>query len=199
MAKGKTDKMDKVPQSDKISGRSLIPEGNLDQVRDILFGAQLKELDKKSSDLERLIKTELEHTQNEFRSRLGILEDFIKSEVSSLTSKIKKEASERNADVERLTDRQDDHKRQTQTRLSELEELLDNTGREIRKMILEQARNLTDAAEKNYETLKATLAEKANGLHENKTDRAALAQMFSDMAIRLSNDQNDSGEAESES
>ncbi len=186
-------------EREKIAGKNLITEGNLDQVRDILFGAQLKELDKKSVDLETLIKTELQHTQNEFRSRLGILEDFIKSEVVSLTAKIKKEVLERSSDGERLTDRLDDHKRLSQSRLGELEELLDSTGRETRDMILEQSRNLTDAAEKNYETLKATLAEKANGLHENKTDRAALAQMFSDMAIRLGNDLSGSGEAEFES
>ncbi|MDJ0839310.1 MAG: hypothetical protein QNK37_22520 [Acidobacteriota bacterium] len=172
----------------EISGKSLISDGNLDQVRDILFGAQLKEYDKRFNDLEEMITTELEQAQKDFKSRLEILEEFVKGELSSVNSKIKKEQTERQQDTERLTERQDDHKRGSQNKISSLEETLDETARDLRKMILDQAKNLTDAAEKNYETLKNSLASKAAQLHNSKTDRAALAQMFSEIAVRLGDD-----------
>ncbi len=174
-------------QADELSGRSLISEGNLDQVREILFGAQLKEHDKRFADLENLIKTELDHFQNDFQSRLGMLEDYIRSEVQSISGKLKKEQTERIAD----TERHDHHKQATQQRLSDLEEQLDTSGREMREMILKQCKNITNTAEKNYETLKNALVEKANELHEAKTDRTALAAMFSEMAIRLGLDLED--------
>ena len=172
----------------EISGKSLISDGNLDQVRDILFGAQLKDNESRFNDLEATIKTELEQAHKEFKSRLDILEDFVKGELASITGKLKKEQSERQQDTERLTERQDDHKRVSQNKLSSLEETLDETARELRKMILDQAKNLTDAAEKNYETLKNSLSTKAGQLNNSKTDRAALAQMFSEIAIRLGDD-----------
>ncbi len=168
-------------QTNEISGRSLISEGNLDQVREILFGAQLKEYDKRFADLEKLIKTELDHFQNDIQSRLGMLEDFVKSETQSLSGKLRKEQAERVAD----TERHDHNKQVTQHKLADLEGQLDTTSREMRELILKQGKNLTNMAEKNYETLKKALVEKSDQLHEAKTDRTALATMFSEMAIRL--------------
>ena len=171
--------------SSQFTGKNLISEGNLDQVRDILFGAQLKEYDKRFTDLETLIKRELTHFQNEFQSRLGMVEDHFKNEIASLTGKVKKEQTERSADVDRMTERQDDHKRTMQRKLADLDEQVDTLARELRELILKQCQNLSETAEKSYESLKNDLMVKAQGLHAAKTDRTTLATMFSEMAIRL--------------
>lgn len=169
----------------QINGRNLISEGNLDQVRDILFGAQLKEYDKRLEDLESLIKRELTHFQNEFQSRLDIVEDHFKNEIAALNSKLKKEQSEREADNDRATERQEEHKRTMQRKLADLDEQVDSLGRDLRELILKQCKNLSETAERSYESLKNELVVKAGMLHAAKTDRTALATMFSEMAIRL--------------
>ena len=60
--------------------------------------------------------------------------------------------------------------------------------REIRNDLLQQSKELTDAIRNKGEELVALLERRANELQHAKTDRAALASLFSEVSLRL-NDQ----------
>src|SRR3954452_3450629 len=68
---------------------------NLDKVRDILFGSQMRDTDKRFARLEERVAKELSDVRDESRKRLDALETFIKREVQSLLDRIKKEESQR--------------------------------------------------------------------------------------------------------
>jgi DNA repair exonuclease SbcCD ATPase subunit len=67
------------------------------QVRELLFGAQLKDMEMRFRRQEERLLREISEVKDALRSRLDSLENFMKSEVNSLLNKLKEEREERDA------------------------------------------------------------------------------------------------------
>ena len=68
---------------------------NVDKIRDILFGSQMRDYDKRFGRLEdRLIK-DAESLREEMKKRFETLEAFVQKELESLGLRLKTEKSER--------------------------------------------------------------------------------------------------------
>src|SRR5579863_9865008 len=68
---------------------------NVDKIRDILFGSQMRDYDKRFGRLEdRLIK-DAESLREEMKKRFESLEGFVQKELESLSHRLKSEKSER--------------------------------------------------------------------------------------------------------
>jgi len=133
--------------------------GNIDKVRDILFGSQVKDIEKRMNrlkdDLTNGISTLRDETMNKFES----LENYMKKELDDLT--------------DQLTSQQDK---------------LNKSVRELRQEILDQSNKLTDEIRKKTEETVNLVEQRTNELREDKVDRTTLAELFSEMAVRLSDD-----------
>src|SRR5262245_18909648 len=68
--------------ADDLSG------GNLDKVRDILFGNQIRDSDRRFQRLEDRLVQETSELKDEVRKRLSMLEQFVKQELESLADRI---------------------------------------------------------------------------------------------------------------
>src|SRR4051812_46557361 len=80
------------------NGKAAVEEvaaGSLDKVRDILFGAQARDADRRLARLEERIAKENADLKEEVRKRLGTLEVFVKREFESLADRLKTEHDER--------------------------------------------------------------------------------------------------------
>jgi DNA repair exonuclease SbcCD ATPase subunit len=80
------------------SDAAPLGEGNsssMEQVRDILFGAQLKDMEVRMQRQEARFSREINDVNDALRKRLDSLENFMKSEVSSLLARLKDEQQER--------------------------------------------------------------------------------------------------------
>src|SRR5262249_50968813 len=74
---------------------------SLDKVRDILFGAQARDTDRRFTRLEDVIARETAELKDDVRRRLGALEEYVKQEFESLAERLKKELEARaDADTE---------------------------------------------------------------------------------------------------
>ena len=62
--------------------------GNLDKVRDLLFGNQVRDLDKKFNRLEERLSKECDKLREDTKKRLDSLEIYIKQEVESLAVQV---------------------------------------------------------------------------------------------------------------
>ena len=68
---------------------------NVDKIRDILFGSQMRDYDKKFTRFEeRLLKETLE-LREEIKRRFASLETYVKNEVDALSGRQKAEKTER--------------------------------------------------------------------------------------------------------
>jgi hypothetical protein len=67
-----------------------------------------------------------------------------------------------------------------------MENMEAQSNREIRSDLLQQSKDLTDAIRNKGEEIIALLERRSQELQHAKTDRAALAGLFNEVALRLS-------------
>ncbi|MDR0881172.1 MAG: hypothetical protein LBP55_01310 [Candidatus Adiutrix sp.] len=70
----------------------------MEQVREILFGAQLKDMEVRFKRQEDRLLREIHDVKDSLKKRLDSLENFMKSEVSSLLERLRREQEEREAE-----------------------------------------------------------------------------------------------------
>ena len=87
-------------ETKKQNASELPEDGNIDKIRDILFGSQARDFDRRFSRLEERLVKEISEMRDENRKKLDTLEEYIKGEVKSLTDRL---VSEQNSRVETVS------------------------------------------------------------------------------------------------
>src|SRR5688572_33093190 len=82
-----------------VDGNSQAPEdlggGNIDKVRDILFGGQMRDYERRFNRLDERLLQESADLREDVRKRISALEQFVKQETESLADRINAEHDER--------------------------------------------------------------------------------------------------------
>jgi hypothetical protein len=151
--------------------------GNLDKVRDILFGGQMREVDRRFARLEERLLKETQDLKDEVRRRLEALESYARQETESLADQFRNERTER-LESNRTLERRD----------AALDEQLTKGQRELRQQLLEQHQRLTDDLRQKVDEVLASLARETGELRADKADRATIATLLTEMAMRLTNE-----------
>ena len=73
-----------------------------------------------------------------------------------------------------------------ETRASEIEDQAAQAQRELREELLDQSKTLRDEIYKSQQESGAAVDRAAKELRSDKADRSALAELFTEMALRLS-------------
>ncbi len=161
---------------------------SLDKVRDILFGVQMREVDRRFSRLEERLVKETNELKAEVRRRLEALEQYTRAEVDSLADRLR-------AEHDALAQARQDASRELhetagtfERRAGALDEQLSKAQRELRQQMLEQHQRLTDDLRQKVDEVLATLAREARELRDDKADRRLVASLLTEMAMRLNNE-----------
>jgi DNA repair exonuclease SbcCD ATPase subunit len=167
-------------------GNQDIRENNsLDKVRDILFGNQMRDVEKRFTRLEERLVKDSTNLRDETRKRLDSLEIYIKKEVDSLTEQLKKEEAERDELVKELAEEHRNITKSLDKKLTQFDQQTTQSQRELREHILNQSKGLQDDIRQKYEEILALLQRETRELHHEKTDRSTLSALFNELAIRL--------------
>lgn len=159
--------------------------GNIDKIRDIIFGSQMRDYEKRFARLEERLLKEASDLRDDVKRRFEQLEGYTRRELDALAEQLKAEQAERGAADEALTRELRDLSRSTDRRVAQLDEQASKSARDLRQQMLDQARQLSDEIRQKFDELAATLDREAGELRSDKTDRAALAALFTEMAMRL--------------
>lgn len=162
--------------------------GNLEKIRDILFGAQVHDFEKRFTRLEERLMKETSDARAETRKRFEALESFIKKEIESLGERLKAEHEERSEAGKEISRELRDTARNLDKRIAQLDELTTKNQRELRQQVLDQSKALTEEIRLRNRETTTTLTKEITELRTAKADRAALAGMLTDVAVRLTND-----------
>ncbi|MEC4818751.1 MAG: hypothetical protein SAK29_36585 [Scytonema sp. PMC 1069.18] len=168
-----------------LSSTDIGENNSLAKVRDILVGNQMREVEKRFTRLEERLARECADLREETRKRLDFLETYIKQEVESLAERIKNEQVERSESLKRLEEDNRNMNVSLEKRMAQLEGQATNNQRELREQILNQSKNLQDDIRQKYDEILAILQREFQELQVEKADRASLASLFSELAIRL--------------
>src|SRR5579863_8550038 len=87
----------KAPEAARRNGDAESNGGveNLDKVRDILFGSQIRDNERRFSRLEERVAKETADLREESRKRLESLDGYVRKELQSLLERVKGEQSQR--------------------------------------------------------------------------------------------------------
>ena len=160
--------------------------GNVDKIRDILFGSQMRDYESRFSRLEETLVKETMEIRESNKRRFDQLESYIRGEFEALQNRVKAERDERSdRDAQQSRDLKDLGDNLTR-RLRDLDDRETDSERKLRNDLLQQARDLTDEIRARHEEMASLLDKRVAELRDGKTDRAALASMFNEVALRLS-------------
>lgn len=162
--------------------------GNLEKIRDILFGAQLRDHERRFKLLEHNLVKEAAALRSELTKRFDALEAFMQQEVAVLSGRLQHEQQVRGEalqtlvrDLTALSAALDRKSQDLGLQTSQAEKLL-------RSEAMAQADNFKDALQATHAELTAKLKQSVEELRASKTDRAALAHLFTELSQQLNSE-----------
>jgi hypothetical protein len=161
---------------------------NLEKVRDLLFGGQLRDFEKRFSRLEERVGKVATELRDELKKSLTSLETYVKKEIESLNERVQTESNERSGTVKTLSLELKALSDFSWQKLNQLDEQTTKNLRELRIQLLDQTKVLSEEMRQKHAELSAAIDQTAKELHENKNDRAALAALFTEVALRLNSE-----------
>jgi hypothetical protein len=175
-------------EADRVSVVDSPGAGNLEKVRDILFGNQMREVDRRFARLEERIIKETRDLKDDIKRRLDALEAYTIKETETLAGHIRQEQGDRVDANARLARDLADTAEAFERRSASLDEQRAKSQREIRQHILEQMQRLSEETRERIDEVLAALARETHELRHDKTDRMALASLLKEMAMRLTDE-----------
>src|SRR3712207_6146483 len=115
---------------------SLGEASNIDKIRDILFGVQMRDYEKRFSRLEERLLKEASDLRDETRKRFDALETFVKNEFEALTGRLQSEQRTRDDSVQAVARELQNTGQALERKLAEFEEQTTRTQRDLRQQIL---------------------------------------------------------------
>ena len=179
----------------KKKAASPEPEAQLDetgeslhQVRDILFGSQMRTVDRRLAQLEERFKRDLQGLRNDLEKRSDSLDARIRKEASTREDKLKAERAKRAEEIKDVRATMKSGLANLDKAVNGLEKATDTADAELRDEILELTQAMSEQIQSLSDRLSGDLDSAVFELRSEKTDIASLVQLFTDMAGRLSED-----------
>jgi uncharacterized phage infection (PIP) family protein YhgE len=164
------------------------PEGaNVDKIRDILFGSQMRDYEKRFARLEENVTKALDTLREDMTKRVDTLGGFVRQEVDSLSQRIKNEKAERTDGLKDVAREIKEGAKILEKKLSQLEDQMSDGQGEIRAKLLEHSKAVSAEIDKLRRETSNALNREVDILRDEKTDRAGLADLFSEFSLRLKN------------
>jgi hypothetical protein len=169
-------------------GHSLEESGNIDKIREILFGVQMRDNEKRFSRIEERLLKESADLREDTKKRFEALEAFVRNEFEALADRLKSEQQARNESAQGLSRDLQETGKALEKKLAQFDEQTTRSQRDLRQQILDQSRNLSDEIRQKYNELQSLLEREVAELGHAKTDRASLAALFTEVSLRLNNE-----------
>jgi chromosome segregation ATPase len=169
-------------------GATTAETGNVDKIREILFGGQMRDYDKRFSRLEERLLKESTELREDSRKRFEALEMFVNKEFAALATRLQSEQQSREGSVQTVSRELQEAIRSLDGKLTQFYNQSTETQHDLRQQLLDQSKNLNEEIRRKYDDVSATLAREFAELNNDKADRASLSGLFTELALRLNND-----------
>ena len=181
-AAGRAETESRTPQVIKGGG------GNVDKIRDILFGSQMRDYESRFASLEEALLKETSDIRETSRRRIDQLENYLKAEFEALQNRLKSEREER-ADMGSQQSRElKEASESLSRRLRDFDDRGAAVERDLRAQLLQQSKEFNDQLRARHDEIGTLLEKRFQELRHGKTDRASLATLFTEVALRLNDE-----------
>lgn len=176
-----------------VHGDSLPPaaapeapaDGNLDKIRELLFGRELGAVERRFARLEARLDAEAAAARADVAARVKALEAHVTAELSALRAGAERERHERVAADERAGAEASGARDAIAQSVREAREAGERSEHALRQLIADEAADAEHALRSATDDIRRVMARHAAALQDRKADRVALAAIFSEAAARL--------------
>ncbi len=161
---------------------------SVDKIRDILFGSQIKNYEARFSRVEETMIREAADLKETMRRRFESLEGFFKSETEALAGRLKAEREERTRALNNLSVELKSSHETLIGKIAELEAATAEGHSGLRKELMSESGKLSDEVRERHDQLKGLIERRVEELRHQKTDRALLSALLTEIANQLSED-----------
>ncbi len=180
----------------KLGGRAMADkkatgdgaERNVDQIRDILFGGQMRDYERRFVEFDARLEAELARLRDAQEKRLAQIDKRIDESLDKLGKLLRQEIQDRNRSLDDLESR---IQQAARTSRSEVATSLDAHAAELAATDERLRSALADVAKATYARAGETegaLARLAADLRDEKVGREDLAALLAELALRLRGD-----------
>lgn len=160
-------------------------EGSLEKVRDILFGAQSREIDKRFAVLENRLLQESGRLREDLTKSVEDLKMQMNQEILGLVGKLQQEQDRRVSTIQDMGQTVKTVEAQVSRRILELTEHASNRFQAMNEEMQKQKHELIEQDQEAMRLIESQFQQAVNELKIEKTDRAVLAEMLMEVALRL--------------
>ena len=158
---------------------------SLDQVRDILFGGQMRMVDTRLRGLEERISLEQTTLRNDMTRKIAELEEASKKEFAAQAERLSAERAKRADDLKALSAELKEALKSLERRHVKFEEATSQADAEVRDQLMKQSAAASAELARTAERLTSELDRAASALRADKVDTTTLAGTLTEMAARL--------------
>jgi len=163
-------------------------DGNVDKIREILFGGQMRDYEQRFQDLENRLTRNIELMTSNFEKRVDRLDAFAKREIEKLVEQLKDERKARREDGKQGAKEYKELAQQVESWYAELEEQIGSETQDLRGTLQEQGEELAGMIHDTHEQLSKSLATETRSLADDKLAREDMAALLTEVALRLKKD-----------
>ena len=172
---------------------------SIDQVRDLLFGGQMRMVDSRIQSLDQRLAHETSALRAEFERQISDLDGSIKKEFGRHAERLSAERAKRVEDLKALNAELRESLKVLERRHQSLEETAGLADAELRDHLVKQAASFSSDLARTSEKLSSELDRITRALQAEKLDSAALVAGLTDLAGKLSGTPSTSGKRASRS
>ncbi|TPK67513.1 hypothetical protein FKO01_19135 [Mesorhizobium sp. B2-3-3] len=167
-----------------VSGEAV----GVDKIRDLLFGNQMQDYDRRFSKLEERFLQRFKDVESEAKRNLEMYESNAKKQVDSLAGQLRNEKDAR-ADADKEIDRNLREQNQAlEKQVRSLSDQLSELEREVSDRINRSDHSLREEIKQKNESVQMLMEKFFSDLSNVKTDRNLLAGLFIEVAKCLNQD-----------
>jgi len=161
---------------------------SIDKIRDIIFGHQMKDYEKRFTMLEERMQQQIETVRNETVTRLDAVESFIKQEIDALSDRLKAEKSMRTQTARESSKEIKEMAKKISGDVGRLEDRQNKDARETRQQLLDLTKNLSQEISNKHSEISKSLKLAVKELNNDKVARSTLSEILLEVALRTSDE-----------
>ncbi len=148
-------------------------DGNVDQIREILFGGQMRDYEQRFANLEMRMNDTIDKLSRRFEKRIEQAIAQSRKDVDKITEQLKSERKERLSEYKQSVTELENLTNHVEAWFAEIDEQFDAESKELRAALRNQADELT------------TLLSETRSAAESKVDTESLARLLGEFADKL--------------
>ncbi len=164
------------------------PIENLERIRELLVGPQLKELTNRVENSSLQFSGDLSTAQEQLRKSVSSLEEYTRAELTSIFELSAKRHTELGEAIGETSSASENRYKKVNEAVSAVDERLTQVERALREQIREGFLKLEKEQIRLHQELKEQIATAKEGLTRDKVARSALAGYLRDLAQKMDAD-----------